>query len=83
MALKHLFAASLGAALIWASASMAADYGSDGFFGLDLSDAVMSPKPLGPPASFEPVPVEAKSDRASEPAWARDELNTEPRKVAA
>src|SRR6516164_2727179 len=82
MALKHLFAASLGAALICASASMAADYSSDEFFGLDLSKAVMSPKPLGPPATFEPVPVEAKSDRASEPASARDELKTEPRKVA-
>jgi len=82
MALKHLFAASLGAALICASASMAADYSSDEFFGLDLSKAVMSPKPLGPPATFEPVPVEAKSDRASEPALARDELKTEPRKVA-
>src|SRR5215475_14977392 len=66
------------------SVAMADEYRPDEFLGLDLSKAVLSPKRLGPPTQFAPVAVEAKSDsnRASEPAWARNELKTEPRKVA-
>ena len=44
------------------SVAFADDYRPSEFFGLDLSQAVLSPKPLGPPAQFEPVPVEAKAD---------------------
>ena len=82
MALKHVFAALFGAALFCASASMAADYHPEEYFSLDLSKAVLSPTPLGPPAAFEQVPIEAKGDRASEPKWAREELKTEPKTVA-
>ena len=32
------------------------------FLTLDLSRAVLSPKPLGPPAQFQPLPVQAKTD---------------------
>jgi hypothetical protein len=41
---------------------MADGYRPDEFLSLDLSKAALSPKPLGPPAQFEPVPVEAKAD---------------------
>jgi hypothetical protein len=67
---KSAFAAVICAAA-WAVASpaVADQYRPDEFLNLDLSRAVLSPKPLGPPAEFAPVPVEARSDRA--PAQAR------------
>jgi hypothetical protein len=43
----------------WGNPSSADEYQADQFRGLDLS-----PKPLGPPAHFEPV--EAKADAQSE-----------------
>ncbi|MVT67478.1 hypothetical protein GPL21_20460 [Bradyrhizobium pachyrhizi] len=42
--------------------ALADEYGPSEFFSLDLSKAVLSPKRLGPPTQFEPVPVEAKTD---------------------
>ena len=52
-----------GAVLLFAgSASLAADYRPEEFLTLDLSKAVLSPNPLGPPAEFAPVPVEADSE---------------------
>src|SRR5271166_651837 len=57
-------------------------YRPDQFLGLDLSKAVLSPKPLGPATEFAPVAVEAKGERSSEVWWARNELKTEPKKVA-
>jgi hypothetical protein len=62
MALKGVFSALLGAALIAGGAASAADYRPDEFLGLDLSKAVLSPKPLGPPSEFAPVAVEARSE---------------------
>ena len=50
--------------LAWGSASAADEYRADEFLSLDLSKAVLSPKPLGPAAHFAPVPVEARADRA-------------------
>lgn len=44
--------------------ALAAEYRADEFLGLDLSGAVLSPKRLGPPAQFAPVPIEAKTDRS-------------------
>jgi hypothetical protein len=70
------------ALLTWSGASIADEYRADEFLGLDLSKAVLSPKPLGPASEFAPVAVEAKSDRNSEAWWARHELKTEPRTVA-
>ncbi|HEX7920708.1 MAG TPA: hypothetical protein VF583_07130 [Bradyrhizobium sp.] len=43
--------------------AFADEYRPSEFFSLDLSQAVLSPKRLGPPAQFEPVPVEARTDR--------------------
>ncbi len=62
MILKNAFKAALCAGLLaWAGLSSAAEYRADEFLGLDLSKAVLSPKPLGPPAHFAPVPIEANS----------------------
>ena len=61
----RILPALLGAALLLCgSASMAAEYRADEFLGLDLSKAVLSPKPLGPATGFAPVPVQAKGDVA-------------------
>jgi hypothetical protein len=83
MILKGAFFATVCTALLASSGVSAADaYRPDEFLGLDLSKAVLSPKPLGPATEFAPVAVEAKGDRNSEPSWARNELKTEPKKVA-
>ena len=65
--------------LAWSGMSMADEYRPDQFLGLDLSKAVLSPKPLGPPAAFAPLPVEAKTDRGSDGPQARAEHIRQPR----
>jgi hypothetical protein len=63
MVLKNTFAASIGLMLLaWCGLAGADQYRPDEFLGLDLSKAVLSPKPLGPPAQFARVGVEAKAD---------------------
>ncbi|MGY4407716.1 hypothetical protein [Bradyrhizobium sp. USDA 3315] len=63
MVLKNAFVATVcTACLAWGGVALADEYRPSEFFSLDLSRAVLSPKPLGPPAQFEPVPVEAKTD---------------------
>jgi hypothetical protein len=59
-----LLAASMGALLLGGAAARADDYRPEEFLRLDLNRAALSPKPLGPPAQFEPVPVEARADPA-------------------
>jgi hypothetical protein len=58
-AIPAVFAAVL---LFVAGASMAAEYRPNEFLTMDLSKAVLSPTPLGPPAEFAPVAVEARSE---------------------
>lgn len=87
MVLKQLVPAFVAVALVaGGSVAFADEYRADEFLGLDLSKAVLSPKPLGPPTQFAPVAVEAKSDtrsdKSSEADWARNALKTEPKKVA-
>jgi hypothetical protein len=86
MVLKRLVPALVcTGSLAVASAAMAGEYRADEYLNLDLSKAVLSPKPLGPPQQFTPVAVEARgerSDRASKVTWAHKELKTEPHKVA-
>ena len=66
MGLNNVFAAILAATLVaWSGMSMADEYRPGEFFGLDLSTAVLSPKPFGPATQFEPVRIEARADRAS------------------
>jgi hypothetical protein len=68
---KNVIAAVLGATLVaWSSMSMADQYRPCEFLGLDLSTAVLSPKPIGPSTQFAPVRIEARTDRTS-PAPAR------------
>ena len=63
---KNVFAAVLGATLVaWSGMSIADEYRPGEFLGLDLSKAVLSPKPLGPATQFAPVRIEARADRAS------------------
>ena len=62
MVLKSVFAAVLGAALLAGSSALADEYRPDEFFKLDLSQAALSPKLLGPATQFKPVAVEAKVD---------------------
>ncbi|UGY12607.1 hypothetical protein WDM22_11170 [Bradyrhizobium septentrionale] len=63
MVLKNaLVAIVCTACLALGGVALADDYRPSEFFSLDLSQAVLSPKRLGPPAQFEPVPVEAKTD---------------------
>ena len=57
---KNAFAAMVCATLLVCSgASMAADYQPGDFLKLDLSKALLSPKPLGPTTQFAPFPIEA------------------------
>jgi hypothetical protein len=64
MILKSLAAAAFGAGLMLGSAAQAEAYSPGDFLKLELYKAVLSPIPLGPPAQFERLPIEAKSDAA-------------------
>lgn len=77
MVLKNVFIAAACAVLLtWSGVSAADEYRPDQFLGLDLSKAVLSPKPLGPRSEFAPVPVEAKGSH--EGPQARAEPAAEP-----
>jgi hypothetical protein len=68
---KNVFSAAVCAVFLgWSGLASADQYQPGQFLGLDLSKAVLSPKPLGPATEFAPVAVEAKTDRASEAAQA-------------
>ena len=82
MVLKNVGIAMVCATLLaWSSASLADEYRPDEFLRLDLSKALLSPKPLGPPSEFAPVRIEAKVDRGSEGASSRAELTAESKLV--
>jgi hypothetical protein len=82
MVLKKVFIPLVGAMLLASSGfSVADEYRPHEFLGLDLSRAVLSPKPLGPPAQFAPVPIEAKADWRGEGTQARAERKAEPKTV--
>jgi len=94
MVLQKICPALVGAALLMAGVAATADeYRADEFLRLDLSKAVLSPKPLGPAQEFAPVPVEAhgveahgdirgdvaKNDHAPDAAQTRVEHRAAPR----
>jgi hypothetical protein len=82
MVLKCVSVSLVGAMLLaWSGQSVADEYRPNEFLGLDLPKAVLSPKPLGPPSQFAPVPVEAQADRGNEGAQARAEAKAEPKKA--
>ena len=64
MGLKNAIAAALCTGLLMSGgAALADEYRADQFLGLDLSQAVLSPKRLGPETQFAPVRIEARTDR--------------------
>ena len=64
MVLKSAFAAAFCTGLLMSGgAALADEYRADQFLGLDLSQAVLSPKQLGPETQFAPVRIEARTDR--------------------
>lgn len=81
MVLKNVFVATVcTACLALGGVAWADEYRPSEFFSLDLSRAVLSPKPLGPAAQFEPVPVEANTERGPD-QHARVEPQVEEPKV--
>jgi hypothetical protein len=75
MVLKNVFIAAICAIGLVLSGLCAADeYRPDELLRLDLSSAVLSPKPLGPAAGFAPGPLDVRMTRGSHAAQA----NTEP-----
>ena len=63
MGLKIAIAAALCTGLLISGGAVLADeYHAGQLLGLDLSQAVLSPKRLGPETQFAPVRVEARSD---------------------
>jgi hypothetical protein len=60
---KHFFTAVICATLLaWSGPLIAEPYRPGEFLKLDLSKAVLSPKPLGPTTQFAPFPVKAGTD---------------------
>lgn len=64
MVLKSAFAAALCTGLLMLGSAVVADeYRAGELIGLDLSQALLSPKRLGPETQFAPVRIEARADR--------------------
>jgi hypothetical protein len=84
MVLKNVFPAMLCAALLaWSGSAVADEYRADQFLGLDLSKALLSPKPLGPASRFVPGPLDVTVDRGSASAQASVEPKAEPKEPQA
>jgi len=68
-----------------ASSGLAAaqQYHAGEFLNLDLSRAVLSPRPLGPAASFTPGPLDVTIDRVKDASQANAELVVDPKTVPA
>jgi hypothetical protein len=64
--------------LTWSGLASADQYRPDEFLSLDLSKAVLSPKPLGPPSGFTPGPLDVNVDRGSADTQASTEPKAEP-----
>ena len=76
MSLRGLSMIAAGVGLLACFGTAQADsYKPGEFLLLDLQKAVLSPKLLGPPASFEQIQIQAKAD-------ARASVKTDPVKVA-
>jgi hypothetical protein len=78
---RHVWLAAIGVmGLAWSGLSAAQQYRPDEFLSLDLPSAVLSPKPLGPAATFTPGPLDVTIDRKTNAAQANAEpaAKTEP-----
>jgi hypothetical protein len=86
MVLKNAIAAALCTGLLMSgSAALADEYKAGEFLGLDLSQAVLSPRRLGPETEFAPVRIEARSDRKpvkTERVVASKEAAPKPQQIA-
>ena len=67
--------------MVWSGLSVADEYRPGEYLGLDLPKALLSRKPLGPPATFAPGPLDVQVDHAG--AQASAEPKAEPPKIAA
>jgi hypothetical protein len=71
--------------LTWSGLARADQYRPDEFLHLDLSKAVLSPKPLGPASGFTPGPLDVRTDNGSTTVQAdkktanAEPANTEPK----
>jgi hypothetical protein len=68
--------------LVSSGVSAAQPYHPGEFLNLDLSRAILSPKPLGPAAGFAPGPLDVTVDRSDKAARASAELAVDPKSVA-
>lgn len=62
MILKNASAALICVTVLACGSAAAESYRPDEYFSLDLAQAVLSPKPLGPLTQFKPIAVQAKSE---------------------
>jgi hypothetical protein len=82
MVLNRVWLAAVGVtALAWSGTASAQQYRSGEFLNLDLSRAVLSPKPLGPAAGFTPGPLDVTIDRGKDASQANAELVADPKTV--
>jgi hypothetical protein len=82
MVLNRVWLAAIGAmVLAWSGVSAAQQYRADEVLNLDLSSAVLSPKPLGPPTSFTQGPLDVTIDRGKATAQGSAELVIDPKTV--
>ena len=78
---RNFFSAILCTALLtWSGLAIADPYRPDEFLSLDLSRAVLSPKPLGPAGGFTPGPLDVKTDNGDRLPGQRRNANTENRR---
>jgi hypothetical protein len=76
---KSVFMALISTIVMaWNGMAIADQYRPDEFLHLDLSKAVLSPKPLGPPSGFTPGPLDVDVDRGS----AHTQASVEPKASA-
>lgn len=82
MVLNRVCLAAIGmAALAWSGFASAQPYSAGEFLNLDLSRAVLSPRPLGPAASFTPGPLDVTIDRGKDAGQANAALVVDPKTV--
>jgi hypothetical protein len=84
MVLNRVCFAAFGVMILtWSGLSVAQQYRPGEYLNLDLSRAVLSPKPLGPSAGFTPGPLDVTIDRGKDAAQASVELLVDPKTVTA
>src|ERR1700744_5990366 len=73
---KSVFMALISTiAMAGSGVAIADQYRPDEFLHLDLSKAVLSPKPLGPASGFKPGPLDVNLDRGNSDTHASVEPN--------